>query len=132
LSDETMTKCAPLAAVRSRTVALVDERRHAQRLGCLERRIDLGVELRRRSLALRLVGGVEVVAEAAVEVPVKRHRDVRRPLVGQVLGEKGREAVDRVHRPPLAVDDRLRDGEEGAEQIRAGVDQMDGRRHARL
>src|SRR5262249_7284185 len=85
-------------------------------------------ELGRRLVALRLVGRVFVVAEAAVQVAVEGHTEMGGLLVGDELQEEARETVDRPC--PLAV--RALDGggerEVGAEDVRAGVDQVGGGR----
>ena len=80
---------------------------------------------------MRFVGRIELVAKTSVEVTIERDRDVRRLFFSDVLRHEARESVHRVGRFAVRVDDRLRQREKRAEEKRTGVEEMNGRLHAR-
>ena len=76
-----------------RLVAVVDEGGGAERRRDLQAGVDLRHQLGRRHLPLLLVGGVDVVAEAAVQVAVEGHAEMGGLLVRDQLEQERGEAV---------------------------------------
>jgi hypothetical protein len=111
-----------------RLVARVDEVGGSERRRDLQAGIDLRHQLGRRLLALRLVGGEFVVAEAAVQVAVEGHHEVGGTLVRDELEQEAREAVDRAGPRAVRALERGGQREVSPEDIGAGIDEMDGGR----
>ena len=101
-------------------------RRCVEGPGHLTHQRELRDEVVRRLGTVRLVLGVEVVAEALAP-GVEHHRRVGGRVLPQRLEEHGGEAVDRVGRHPLGRRE-VRDGVVGAEDEPGPVDERE-RRH---
>ena len=93
---------------------------------------ELAAQLRRRGVAVGLVGRVQRVAEAGVQRLVEGDGDVPRAFALQQLQQEAGEAVHRVGRPAVGVVELVRHGMPGAEHVHRGVDEVQRRRGWRV
>ncbi len=107
-----------------RLVLVVDHQVHAERFGQRPALHELPFQLRRRQLAVGLVGGVDRVAERAGQRGVERHRDMLRSRPLQQLAQEARIAVHGVYRMTVDVVELVRHRVPGAEHVQAAVDEM--------
>ena len=109
---------------RDHVVGLVARLFHladAERFRCVADQGELRDEFGGRFRAVRLVGGVDVVAEGHPRA-VEDHRDMAGGMLRQEGREQAGEAVDGVHMHPIRPGHR-RQGVEGAEDVARPVDQ---------
>ena len=91
--------------------------------------LELQLEIRGRRIAIRLVGGIDLVAKRGRQALVEGHRDVARLRAFDEIAEKARESERGVRRVAVAVDHVGRHGVVGAENVDRRVDEID---HARM
>ena len=114
-----------------RLVAVDDEWHGAEGPHQLPSVGELGLERRGRCRPGLLVLGVLVVAKAGGQAGVEADGEMRDLLAFDHLHQEAQKAVERLHRPSVAIADRVGQGEVRAEEVRAGVDQMERRRRHR-
>ena len=136
LSDDTMVTLACTAAGFARVggdqvVGLEAEHfqaRNVERAHRLADQRELRNEIGRRVRAVRLVVGIELVAEGALGL-VEHHREMRRPVlrlhVAQQLPQHVAEAEHRIDLQPVGLAVERRQRVIGAEDVARAVDQKD-------
>jgi hypothetical protein len=97
--------------------------RRAERLAVHE----LALELFRRRVAIGLVGRVQRVAEAGVQGFVECDRDVSGAFAFEDVQQKAREALHGIGRPAIRILEFVGHRVPGAEDVDAGVDQIERR-----
>ena len=86
---------------------------------------ELQLQVRRRRLAVRLVGGIDAVAEGGLEALVERDRDVARLRPFDQIAQEARETEQGMCRVALAIEHIGRHGVVRTEDIHGGVDEVD-------
>ena len=115
-----------------RLVVVVGQCLQPQRLAQALAPGELAAQLRRRGVAVGLVGRVQRVAEAGVQRLVEGDGDVPRAFALQQLQQEAGEAMHRVGRPAVGVVELVRHGMPGAEYVHRGIDEVQRRRGWRV